>query len=67
LVRTTFYANIFESFTNVKTLFEYTTRNYVLQSGTHDCVTLTRLNVEEVDAEVKLTVEADACALLNVL
>ena len=39
----------------------------VLQSGTHNRVALTWLYVEEVNAEIKFAIHADASSLLNVL
>ena len=63
----TLYAYVFKCFTDIEALFEYAATYYVLEGGTHDGVTLSRLHVQEVDAEIELAIHADAGALLDVL
>lgn len=67
LVGTTLYAHVFELFTNVETALEHTAVYNVFQLGTHECVTLSRLHVEKLHAEVQTAIHADAGAVLNVL
>ena len=67
LMGTTLYANVLELLTDIETTLQYVTVNYVLQSGTHEGVTLTGLYVKEIDTEVQLTIHADAGTFLDVL
>jgi len=67
LVGTALYANILESFADVEALLQYTTADNVLQCGTHDSVSLSWLNVQEVNAEIQLAVHTDAGSFLDVL
>ena len=67
LIGTALNTHILKCFTNVETLFKYTTIYYVLKGSTHDGVSFSWFYVQEVDAEVQLTIHADACTFFNVL
>ena len=67
LIGTTLYTHILQLLTDVEAAFQYVSVYYVLQLGTHEGVSLTRLYMQKVDAEVKLAVHADASSDFDVL
>ena len=67
LVRTAFYAYVFQLFTDVEAAFQHIAVDYIFQLGTHESITFSRLHMQEVDAEIKLAVHADASSDFNVL
>lgn len=67
LIGATLHAHILQFFADIETTLQHVAADYVLQSDVHDGVALTRLAVQEVDAEVQLAIHADAGTLLDVL
>ena len=67
LIAATLNAHILEFLADVEAALQHVAAHHVLESGAHDGVTLARLHVEEVDAEIELAVHTDAGALLDVL
>ena len=67
LVGTTLYTYVFKLLTDVETALKHVAGDNVLQGCAHDGVTLSRLHMQEVDAEIELAIHADARALLDVL
>jgi hypothetical protein len=67
LVWTALNANILEFLTNVETALQYAAINYIFELNTHNGVTLTWLNMQEVDYKIQTAIHADTYAILNVL
>ena len=67
LVRTALYAYILQFLTDVETALQNATVHYIFKFNTHNCVTLTRLHVEELNYEIQTAVHTDTYAVLNVL
>jgi hypothetical protein len=67
LVWTTLYAYILEFLANVEAALQHAPVNYIFEFYTHDGVTLTWLNVQEVNYKIQTAVHADANTVLYVL
>jgi hypothetical protein len=67
LIWTALYAYILEFLTDVETALQYATIYYIFELNTHNGVTFTWLNVQEVDYEIQTAIHADANTVLNVL
>ena len=55
LVRATFYAYVFQFFSDVETTFDLTTFYNVFQGCTHNRVTFSRFYMKKIDAEIELS------------
>ena len=67
LIWTALYAYILEFLTDVETALQNAAIYYIFELNTHDGVTFTWLNVQEVDYEIQTAIHADANTVLNVL
>ena len=67
LVWTTLNAYILEFLTDVEAALQYATINYIFELNTHNGVTLTWLNVQEVNYKIQTAVHADTYAVLYIL
>ena len=67
LVRATFYAYVFQFFTDVERTFDLTAFYNVFQGCTHNRVTFSRFYMKKIDAEIEFTVQTDTCSFLDVL
>ena len=67
LVWTALNANILKFLTNVEAALQYATINNIFEFNTHDGVTLSWLNVQEVNYKIQTAVHADTYAVLYVL
>jgi hypothetical protein len=67
LIWTALNANILEFLTDVEAALQNATIYYIFELNTHNGVTLTWLNVQEVDYKIQTAIHADAYAVLNVL
>ena len=67
LIRTALYADIFQFLTDVEAALQYAAIHYIFEFNTHNCVTLTRFNVKELNYEIQTAIHADTYAVFNVL
>ena len=67
LVWTALNAYILKFLTNVEAALQNATIYYIFELNTHNGVTLSWLNVQEVDYEIQTAIHADANTVLNVL
>ena len=67
LERTTLYAHILELLTNVETLLQYTTINYIFVLNAHKGVALARLYVKKLNYKIQTAVFAKTGSVFNVL
>ena len=67
LVWTALYANILQFLADIEATLQYTTINYIFEFYTHNGVTLSWLNVQEVNYKIQTAVHADTYAVLYVL
>ena len=67
LVWTALYAYILEFLTNVEAALQYATIYYIFKFHTHNGVTLSWLNVQEVNYEIQTAVHADTYTVIYIL
>ena len=67
LIWTALYANILEFLTDIEATLQYATIYYIFEFHTHNGVTLSWLNVQEVNYEIQTAVHADTYTVLYIL
>ena len=58
---------VLELLADIEAALQHAAVHYIFEFNTHNCVTLTRLNVEELNYEIQTAVHADAYAVFDVL
>ncbi len=67
MVGTSFNSHVLKLLADIETALEHAAVDHVFKLCTHECVAFAGLYVEELHAEVKTAIHADAGAVLDVL